>query len=98
MSNNQQKTTTIPAIPFDAKIDITIGGGLYARLSQLTTHFASQKSEEEFTKILTRLQQPGNKPLDEFEYHLITLLSLVAEIEIKAKEQGKTIDQEIAQA
>jgi len=97
-NNNQQKITKIPTIPFDVKIDITVGGGLYARLSQLMTHYASQKTEEEFSTILAFLQQPGNKPRDEFEYHVITLLSLVVEIEIKAKEQGKIIETEMPQA
>ena len=83
----------IKVIPVDVQIDITIGGGLFARLSQLITHYGSQKPIEEFTAIMKRLQTEA--PKDEFEYHLITLLSLVIEIEKKAIAQGKVEERDI---
>ena len=85
--------TKIEVIPTDAQIDITVGGGLYARLSQLITDYGSQKPLDEFNKILERLKT--EKPQDAFEYHLITMISLVIEIEEKAKAQGKTVMRDI---
>jgi hypothetical protein len=89
----QITNTKVKVIPTEAQIDITIGGGLYARLSQLITDFGSQKPIEEFTAIMERLKT--EKPQDAFEYHLITLLSLVIEIEEKATAQGKVVERDI---
>ena len=87
-----QPTTKIKAIPFDAKIDITIGGGAYARLAELITRYSSQKPIEEYTEILNRLKT--EKPKDAYEYDLVTLLSFVIEIESKAVEQGKIVEKD----
>jgi len=89
----QITNTKVKVIPPDAQIDITIGGGLYGRLTQFITDFGSQKPIEEFTAILERLKTEA--PKDPFEYHLITLLSLVIEIEEKATAQGKVVEKDI---
>ena len=91
----QPTNTKIKTIPFDAKIDITVGGGLYARVSQFIQDWGSQKPIEEFTAILERLKT--EEPKDAFEYHLVTLLSIVIEIEEKATAQGKVVERDLSE-
>lgn len=89
----QITNTKVKVIPTDAQINITVSGGFYARLSQLITHWGAQKSLEEFTATLERLKTDKSK--DEYEYHLVTLLSLGMEIEEAAKAQNKVVEQDI---
>jgi len=97
MSETNQQPTNIFGIPFEAKIAIEVGGGLYARLSQLMTHWAAQKSVAEFTAVLAFLQLPDSKPRNEYEYHIVTMLSILYEIEIKAKEQNQLVEKDISE-
>jgi len=90
MSNTQQ----LEAVPFDAMITIEISGAYFARLQQLTLHFSKTKAPDEFAKIVEELKT--REPKDEFEYHFITLLSLNHEIEVKAREQKKTVMKDVS--
>lgn len=80
----------IEIIPFDAIIDIQVGGGLYGRLQQICMLRATQKSVEEYTKMLEYFQG-GGKPRDDYEYEMEMYFSLLYEIETKAKAQNKLI-------
>ncbi len=77
----------IENIPFDAIITIEVNGGFYARVVQLLLEMANNKDIKDLIQLMNELKT--REPKDDFEYHLITVLSLVSTIEKKAKEQGK---------
>lgn len=85
---SEQNKGKIEVIPFDASVNVEIGGGMYARLHQLMWSKASKKTADDFAKLLEHLKQ-GGKPRDEYEYEIETYLSLLYGIELAAKEQGK---------
>ncbi len=80
-------TKKVETIPFETVVDIQISGAFYARIQNLLMHLSMQHPQEDFVKALERLKNA--EPTNEFEYHLLTLLTLSQEIEAKAKLQNK---------
>lgn len=85
MSETKDKIEIIPA---NAIITIEVGGGLYARIHQLMLDKAAEKTPEEFTQMLEYLKT--GKPRDKYEYTIETYLSILYQMEVSAKAQGKT--------
>ena len=86
----KQKVTGIKK---DAQIKITVSAGFYFRLAQLVVSYTSTWTSEELQELMLKLKDTD--PTDEKEYHLVTLVSLVNEIESKAKEQDLLITEEL---
>lgn len=77
----------VSVIPSEAQINIVVGGGLYIRLHQLLMDFATQKDPKEWAQDLTTIKEKGAET--KYQYNVETLLSLIVEIENKAKEQNQ---------
>lgn len=82
------KPIKLETIPHDAIIDTQINGGLIARLHQLLLAHCQLRSPEDLSHIMQELKT--REPVSGFEYHLITLLTLIQGIEEDARKQGKT--------
>lgn len=82
------ETFKIESIPPQVIIDVKISGAFYGRIHQLLLHYCREKPPEEIQQIIATLDM--EKPRDDFDYHLGTILTMVLEIEKVAKEQGKT--------
>lgn len=78
----------VEVIQPDKIVNIQVSGAFYARIHQLMYYFASKKSPEEFAKLLSEMS--SREPLDNDEYHLLTTLCLLKEIEDKGREQKLT--------
>jgi hypothetical protein len=87
-----KKPTKIKVIKDDALIKVDIGALFYARIKELLFWYGTQIPEEEFRKSMLELRT--REPQNDFEYHLLTLLALVQEVEKKADEQGFMEEQE----
>lgn len=78
--------------PFDETVSIEMSGAFYARITQLLMDHVNTKGHQEVAQIFEELTK--REPKDAYEYHLITLSSLVKEVERQVQEQNKkqTID------
>lgn len=75
-------------IPEDVLIDIQISGSFYRRMVDLLTMLAESVPLEDFKKVLEKMKE--NKPAEDmFEFNVHTLISLIYEVELKAKDQNK---------
>lgn len=84
----------VTGIKKDAIIKIEVGGGFYFRLAQFVTFYTSRTwTAEDLATTMKKLQD--KKPESDEEYHLITLMSLVHEVEERAKEQDMLITEEV---
>ena len=84
----------VTGIKKDAIVKLDIGAGFYFRISQMLIGFGAMHwPGKEIGEVMEHLKD--NEPRDENEYHLVTLLSLVHEIEAKAQEQDLIITDEI---
>ncbi len=80
-------TKELEIIPYDALINIQIGGGFYARLQQLLTSMVATKNKEELAEMIESMKaSDDSKPAS--TYHFETLLILIRSIEEEAKKQG----------
>lgn len=77
------------SIPYDALIDIQISGSFYKQLVNLLTALGDSVPLDEFKAILEKLKD-NNPPKSTLELNVHSLISLIYELEIKAKEQKKT--------
>lgn len=75
----------IPVFPFDKVAKVEISGGFYVRVSQLLMTYAQQQGVTDLIKFLEEMKT--REPKTDFEYHLMTLLTLVSSIETAAKDQ-----------
>jgi hypothetical protein len=81
-------------IPKDVIIDIQISGTFYRGLTDLLTMLGESVPLDDFKKILEKLK--ANNPAESMlEFNVFMIMSLVYEIEKKAKEQNKTKQEEI---
>jgi hypothetical protein len=80
-------------IPKDALINIKISGAFYMNMQQMLYSLASQKTPEEFTAIMHKLK--SGTPENEYEFQILTLVSLVMEVERSAKEQNLLVEVEL---
>jgi hypothetical protein len=93
MSNEIITTThndvmrTLRGIEVSAMVDIQVAGGFYGRLHQLLLNLGKQKSPEEFKAALEEIK--AGPPKSEYSYHILTLLTLITEVENCAEKQGK---------
>lgn len=72
-------STTTKVFPHDAIVNVPISGAFYARLVQLMLDMSSGKTKEELAEIIEKLKT--EEPKESFEYHYLTMLVLIAEIE-----------------
>lgn len=79
-------------IQSDAVITVDIGAGFYTRFQELMFWYVNQEPADKSIKALEALKD--REPKDKFEYHLITMLSLVYSIEDAAAAQGKMQERE----
>jgi hypothetical protein len=87
------KKLKFKGIPFDSIIKIEVSGGFTARLQELAVYHLSQKTPEEVNEIIEKIKT--KEPENEYEYHLLTLLVLIHEIESESKKQGILKDMEV---
>jgi hypothetical protein len=79
----------IDVIPYDTLVSVEVSGAYYARVQQLLMYIFKDKAADEVSKCMEELK--SREPKDIFEYQVITILSLMYEIEVKAREQKKTV-------
>lgn len=84
------KPTTFKAIPTDALIDIQVSGSFYRQLTKLILALAESRPPEDFKKALETLKDKN--PSDLYELNVSSVVAMIFEIEIKAKEQNKIED------
>lgn len=83
-----------PSIPHDAIIDIQISGYFYEQLVNSMTALSESRPQEELNSALLSMKE--DRPAkDYYEASVRTFVSLVYEIESKAKFQNKMTDVEI---
>lgn len=87
-----QDTIKIKTIKSGSIIDIKVGDRFYQRIQQLFFWY-SNKDQERAIKTIELLKT--REPVDDFENHFLTLLSLIYEIEARAEEQGHLQDTEV---
>jgi hypothetical protein len=81
-------------IPPDAIIDIQVSGTFYRGIVDLLTMLSNTVPLEEFKAILEKLK--SNNPAESMiEFNVNILMSLIYEIEKKAKSQNKTKEEEV---
>jgi len=78
----------------DAIIKIEVSAGFFFRISQLLLEYGAEHFPGAELKDVMEFLKEGN-PRTNYEYHLITLLSLVHELETQAKEQDLIITEEV---
>lgn len=78
MADKQQ----IPVFPFDKITKIEVSGGFYARLSQLLADYSTQTGIKDTIQFLEELKT--REPKTTHEYHMLTLITLIATIEKQA--------------
>lgn len=88
-----EKPTKFKTVRTDALIKVDIGAGFYERMKQLLMWYHGENDSEKLIKALEELK--SREPKDEKEYHLVTIISLIAEIELKAAQQGLLEEKEI---
>jgi len=81
-------------IPKEAIIDIQISGLFYRGIVDLLTALGNTVPIEDFKKMLEKLKK--NEPAEtHLEFNVNILMSLIYEIETKARAQNKTKQEEI---
>jgi len=81
-------------IPTDVLIDIQISGAFYRRMVDLLGMLSESVPLDDFKAVLEKLKT-NNPAEDMFEFNVHTLMSLIYEVEKRAKEQNKTKQEEI---
>lgn len=77
----------VESIKINSTINIEVGGGLYVRLHNILLKKAEEKKPEEYAAVLERLRKEHS--WDEYSFFVETMLSLLYEIETKARAQDK---------
>jgi hypothetical protein len=85
-------STKTKVFPHDAIINVPISGAFYSRLVQLMLDMSSSKTKEELADLVERLKT--EEPKESFEYHYLTLLVLIAEVEklVMSSESFKEVE------
>lgn len=83
----------VKVFPFDKIVKLDISGGFYTRLNQFLVDYATQGGVKDLAKTLVELKD--REPQSNFEYHLVTLISLVMSIEQEAQKQGLVESKEV---
>lgn len=83
-----KKIVKLKAIQPDKIVQIDIGSGFYGRVQELLFAHIATVEPEVSIKALNELKV--REPADKFEYHLLTLLTLVYNIEQQFHDKGLT--------
>lgn len=84
----------ISIIKLESLIDIKVSGAFYARIQDLLVYITSTADKETILKVADNIK--NKKPISSaLEYNIETILTLINEIEIMAKEQNLISEQEI---
>lgn len=86
-TNNEFQGKKVSVMPDDVLVDIKVSGTYYKRLQALFIYLAEKKDIKEFLILYAKMVQGGD-PVDEYEWHLHTVLSMIIEIEKVAKENN----------
>lgn len=95
MSENKEPTSektetkeSVEVIAPDKIVNIQVSGAFYIRLQNLIIYLSSKKDIKEFSAVMLELTKREAK--DEYEFNLVTVLMLLNEIEVQAREQKLT--------
>lgn len=83
---------TIKTIKKDAIVKVEFGTGFIQKIQELLMYIASQHTLDEMNDFKDRVT--AKQPLENWMDHLLTVSTLLHDIEIKADEQGFTVDTE----
>lgn len=86
----------VSVMPDDALMDIKVSGTFYKRLQSLFIYLAQKKDVKEFLLLYAKMVK-GGEPINEYEFHLNTVLSLIVEIEKVGKENNLTKEEDAAE-
>lgn len=89
MTDEKPEIFKIDTIPSETMVEIRVSGAYYIGLQNMFMGIAAERPEAEFKKVLEKLKL-NNPPADKYEFQIHMLLSLIYEIETKAKAQGLT--------
>lgn len=90
---DDKKMMEVDGVPKDTIVSIEVDTNLHTRLAQLTYQHAMSMGIMNFAEFFDEMEQ--REPKNNAEYHLYTMLMLVALIEEQYKEQGKIVKMEI---
>ena len=85
------KVTTIKK---DAKITITMGTGFVEAIQKVLINLSSEKSSEETAKFHKLATENNTKDLEPWMFNVLTVASLLKEIETEAVKQNLTIEED----
>lgn len=77
----------VEVFPLDAVVSIEISGSFYSRLTQLLIDHATSRDNKALAQAYLDLQT--REPIDAYEYHLLTMSSLIKAIEEQVKKENK---------
>lgn len=90
---NNQKLIKLRVIKENSVVKIDIGDGFHVRIQQLLFYILKDHPAE---KVILALENIKTKePADDFEYHVLTLLSLLYANESAFEAAGCLIDKEV---
>lgn len=79
-------------IPQDALVDMQLSAVYMMRVQSLLQYLARNYGNDTFLEFAKHMIEEEGEPRNEVEEHIVTLVSLINEFELKAKEQDKTKD------
>ena len=83
----------VSVMPDDAMMDIKMSGTFYKRLQALFIYLSQKVDVKEFLVLYAKMVK-GGEPINEYEFHLNTVLSLIVEMERVAKENNLTKEED----
>ena len=86
-TNKDFQGKKVSVMPDDALVNVKVSGTYYKRLQALFIYLAQKKDIKEFLLLYAKMVKGGD-PIDEYEWHLHTVLSMIIEIEKVAKENN----------
>lgn len=89
----ENKKVKYKGIKFDSLIKLEISGTFAGRLQMLLMYILQQKNVSEITKVVNDLKT--REPQNDFEFHVLTMIILIQDLEKAAAEQNLIVDQEV---
>jgi hypothetical protein len=77
----------VETFPPDAIVSIQISGAFYVRLAQLLLELLNKRSPQDLMQLMAELKT--REPKDNDEYHILTMMVLVNEIEQTVRKTEK---------
>jgi hypothetical protein len=84
---DDKKMIEVDGFPMDATVNIEIDGNMYIRLSQFMIEYSMKMGYKALPQFLAEMNT--REPKNNYEYHVLTLLLLIGDIEEKLKETGQ---------